>query len=182
MRALATRLHGPVLLEPAVHGDGRGFFLETYRANVWAEHGVDDVFVQDNHSRSRQGVLRGMHFSIGDGQAKLVRCTRGRILDVVVDLRRRSPTYGEWESAELDDEQARQLYVPIGFAHGFCVLSDVADVVYKCSTYYDGATERGFRYDDPDVGIAWPQDIALVVSERDTTAPLLREIAGELPF
>ena len=182
MRALATRLDGLVLLEPAVHGDGRGFFLESYRANVWAEHGVDDVFVQDNHSRSRQGVLRGMHFSIGDGQAKLVRCARGRILDVVVDLRHRSPTYGEWESAELDDEQARQLYVPVGFAHGFCVLSEVADVAYKCSTYYDGATERGFRYDDPDIGIAWPQDIALVVSERDTTAPLLREIAGELPF
>jgi dTDP-4-dehydrorhamnose 3,5-epimerase len=182
MRALATRLDGVVLLEPDIHGDARGFFLESYRANVWAEHGVDDVFVQDNHSRSRQGVLRGMHFAIGGGQAKLVRCARGRILDVVVDLRRHSPTYGEWERAELDDEQARQLYIPVGFAHGFCVLSDVADVAYKCSTYYDGAVERGFRYDDPEVGIAWPQDLELLVSERDTTAPLLREIAGDLPF
>ena len=182
MRVLETGLRGLVLLEPDIHGDARGFFLESYRANVWTEHGIDDVFVQDNHSRSRQGVLRGMHFAIGEGQAKLIRCARGRILDVVVDLRRGSPTYGRWESVELDDEQACQLYVPVGFAHGFCVLSDVADVAYKCSTYYEGAVERGFRYDDPDVGIAWPRDLELLVSERDRTAPLLSEIAGELPF
>ena len=182
MRLIDTRLDGLVLLEPVVHGDTRGFFLESYRANVWAEHGVGDTFVQDNHSRSARGVLRGMHFSIGDGQAKLVRCARGRILDVVVDLRRASPTYGEWESVELDDEQARQLYIPVGFAHGFCVLSDVADVTYKCSTYYDGAIERGFRYDDPDVGIEWPDDVELLVSERDRSAPTLAQIAGELPF
>src|SRR5918997_165753 len=170
MRLLDTRLDGPILLEPAVHGDARGFFLESYRANVWAEHGIDDEFVQDNHSRSGQGVLRGMHFSIGDGQAKLVRCARGRILDVAVDLRRASPTYGEWESAELDDERARQLYIPVGFAHGFCVLSEVADVTYKCSTYYHGAVERGFAYDDPEVGIEWPEDLELLVSERDAGA------------
>jgi dTDP-4-dehydrorhamnose 3,5-epimerase len=182
MRALDTRLDGLVLLEPRVHGDGRGFFLESYRANVWAEHGVDDVFVQDNHSRSRRGVLRGMHFAIGDGQAKLVRCARGTILDVAVDLRRESPTFGRWEAFELDDVGARQLYIPVGFAHGFCVLSEIADVTYKCSTYYDGAVERGFRYNDPDVGIPWPQDMALLVSERDIEAPLLHEIAGELPF
>jgi dTDP-4-dehydrorhamnose 3,5-epimerase len=182
MRRLATRLDGPVLLEPEVRGDARGFFLESYRANVWGEYGVETGFVQDNHSRSGRGVLRGMHFSIGAGQAKLVRCARGRILDVVVDLRRESPTFGEWESVELDDDHARQIYIPVGFAHGFCVLSDVADVTYKCSTYYDGAIERGFRYDDPDVAIAWPQDIALVVSERDRHALTLREIAGELPF
>jgi dTDP-4-dehydrorhamnose 3,5-epimerase len=182
MRLIETRLEGPVLLQPPVHGDARGFFLESYRANVWGEHGVDDVFVQDNHSRSGRGVLRGMHFSIGDGQAKLVRCARGTILDVVVDLRRASPTYGEWESHDLDDELARQLYIPIGFAHGFCVLSEVADVTYKCSTYYDVAVERGFRYDDPDVGIAWPQDLDLLVSQRDVEAPTLREVAGGLPF
>lgn len=182
MRLLDTRLEGPLLLEPAVHGDGRGFFVESYRANVWAEHGVGDAFVQDNHSRSRRGVLRGMHVSIGEGQAKLVRCARGRILDVVVDLRRGSPTYGESESVELDDELHRQLYIPIGFAHGFCVLSEVADVTYKCSTYYDGAVERGFRYDDPDAAIAWPEDMALLVSARDMHAPTLREIAAELPF
>ncbi|MGH2941889.1 MAG: dTDP-4-dehydrorhamnose 3,5-epimerase [Solirubrobacteraceae bacterium] len=182
MRQIDTRLEGPILLEPAVHGDARGFFLESYRANVWAEHGIGDVFVQDNHSRSARGVLRGMHFSIGAGQAKLVRCARGAILDIVVDLRRRSPTYGEWEGHELDETSARQLYVPIGFAHGFCVLSEVADVTYKCSSYYDPAVERGFRYDDPDVGIGWPQDMALLVSQRDIDAPALREIAGGLPF
>jgi dTDP-4-dehydrorhamnose 3,5-epimerase len=182
MALIDTRLDGPILIEPAVHSDPRGFFLESYRANVWAEHGVRDVFVQDNHSRSARGVLRGMHFAVGDGQAKLVRCARGAILDVVVDLRRGSSTYGEWEAHELDDERARQIYVPVGFAHGFCVLSDVADVTYKCSTYYDAAVERGFRYDDPDVAIAWPQDMALLVSRRDIEAPMLREIAGELPF
>jgi dTDP-4-dehydrorhamnose 3,5-epimerase len=182
MRRLDTRLDGLVLLDPDVHGDARGFFLESYRANVWAEHGVYVGFVQDNHSRSGRGVLRGMHFSIGDGQAKLVRCARGRILDVAVDLRRASPTYGEWESFELDDEHAHQLYVPVGFAHGFCVLSELADVTYKCSTYYHPDVERGFRYDDPEVAIDWPQDIALLVSERDKTAPTLREIADELPF
>jgi dTDP-4-dehydrorhamnose 3,5-epimerase len=182
VRRLPTRIDGPVLLEPAIHGDARGFFLESYRANVWAEHGVGDAFVQDNHSRSGRGVLRGMHFSIGAGQAKLVRCARGRILDVVVDLRRASPTFGGWEAVELDDEAARQLYIPIGFAHGFCVLSDLADVTYKCSTYYDGAIERGFAFDDPEVGIAWPEGLEPVVSERDTHAPLLSEIAAELPF
>lgn len=182
MRRLDTRLEGLVLLAPEIHGDKRGFFVESYRANVWAEHGIAGDFVQDNHSRSGQGVLRGMHFSIGDGQAKLVRCARGQIFDVVVDLRRASATYGEWESFELDDIQAHQLYIPVGFAHGFCVLSDLADVTYKCSTYYHADVERGFRYDDPDVGIAWPQDIALLVSDRDVHAPLLAEIAGELPF
>jgi dTDP-4-dehydrorhamnose 3,5-epimerase len=182
MALIDTRLDGPILIEPAVHSDPRGFFLESYRANVWAEHGIRDVFVQDNHSRSRRGVLRGMHFAVGDGQAKLVRCARGAILDVVVDLRRGSSTYGEWEAHALDDERARQIYVPVGFAHGFCVLSDVADVTYKCSTYYDATVERGFRYDDPDVAIAWPQDLALLVSQRDIEAPTLRQIAGELPF
>ena len=182
MRLLDTRLDGLVLLEPDVHGDERGFFVESYRANVWAQHGIDDTFVQDNHSRSRRGVLRGLHFSIGEGQAKLVRCARGRILDVAVDLRRASPTFGEWESFELDDEHGHQLYIPVGFAHGFCVLSEIADVTYKCSTYYDEAVERGFAYNDDDVAVAWPQDIALLVSERDMHAPQLREIAAELDF
>ncbi|HEV7804246.1 MAG TPA: dTDP-4-dehydrorhamnose 3,5-epimerase [Solirubrobacteraceae bacterium] len=182
MRLLDTRIDGLVHLQPDVHGDARGFFVESYRAELWARHGIDDDFVQDNHSRSGRGVLRGMHFAIGAGQAKLVRCARGRILDVAVDLRRGSPTYGEWESFELDDEHGRQLYVPVGFAHGFCVLSDVADVTYKCSAYYDAEVERGFRYDDPDVAIAWPADMALQVSHRDVAAPLMREIADELHF
>jgi dTDP-4-dehydrorhamnose 3,5-epimerase len=182
MRRLDTRLEGPILLVPDVHDDARGFFLESYRANVWAQHGVGDTFVQDNHSRSARGVLRGMHFSIGAGQAKLVRCARGRILDVVVDLRRASPTFGDWEGFELDDSSAHQIYIPIGFAHGFCALSEVADVTYKCSTYYDAAIERSFHYNDEDVAIAWPDDMALLVSQRDVEAPMLREIADELPF
>jgi dTDP-4-dehydrorhamnose 3,5-epimerase len=182
MERLDTRLQGPVLLAPRFHPDERGFFVESFRADVWAEHGVDETFVQDNHSRSGRGVLRGMHFSIGAGQAKLVRCARGAILDVVVDLRRASPTYREWESFELDDERHHQLFVPIGFAHGFCVLSEIADVTYKCSTYYDGAVERGFAYDDPDIDIGWPDDMALLVSQRDIDAPTLAEIADDLPF
>jgi dTDP-4-dehydrorhamnose 3,5-epimerase len=181
MRALPTRLDGVLLVEPTVHGDERGFFAETYRANVLAELGIDVEFVQDNHSRSRRGTLRGMHFQTHPGQAKLVRCARGAILDVVVDLRRGSDTFGQWEGHELDDRTMRQLWVPVGFAHGFCVISDEADVVYKCSSYYDGATEGGIAYDDPDVGIAWPA-LPLTVSERDRTAPRLAEIAGALPF
>jgi dTDP-4-dehydrorhamnose 3,5-epimerase len=182
MERLPTRLDGLVLLAPDVHGDARGFFTESYRANLWAEHGVDDTFVQDNHSRSSRGVVRGMHFSIGDGQAKLIRAARGRIWDVVVDLRRDSPTYGEWEAVELDDETLRQLYIPVGFAHGFCVLSEIADVVYKCSSYYDPAVERGFKWDDSEVGIEWPDGMELRVSQRDTDAPLLSAIADDLPF
>jgi dTDP-4-dehydrorhamnose 3,5-epimerase len=182
MERLTTRLDGPVLLAPAVHGDARGFFLESYRVDAWAEHGVRDAFVQDNHSRSARGVVRGMHVTLGPGQAKLVRCARGAILDVVVDVRPASPTYGEWEGFELDDASAHQLYVPLGFAHGFCVLSEVADVTYKVSSYYDPRHERGFRYDDPAVGIAWPQDVTLQVSERDRTAPPLSDLRPDLPF
>jgi len=181
MRALKTRLDGPLLLEPQVHGDERGFFVESYRHSALAEAGVHDTFVQDNHSRSSRGVVRGIHFSIGDGQAKLVRCARGSILDVVVDLRRGSPTFGEWEGHELDDRALHQLYVPIGFGHGFCVTSETADVIYKCSSYYDGAIERGIAYDDPEVGIDWP-DIELIVSARDSDAPRLADVVGELPF
>lgn len=181
MKRLETRLEGLVLLAPTVHGDERGFFTETYRENVWAEHGVHEHFVQDNHSRSRRGTLRGMHFQTDPGQAKLIRCARGRILDVVVDLRRGPGTFGEWEAVELDDESMQQLFIPVGFAHGFCVLSDVADVVYKCSSYYDGATESQITFDDADVGLPWP-DIELIVSDRDREAPCLRDIADELPF
>jgi dTDP-4-dehydrorhamnose 3,5-epimerase len=177
-----TRLEGPLLIEPAVHGDARGFFTETYRANVFAEHGIDDDWVQDNHSRSRLGVVRGMHYQTDPGQAKLIRCSRGSIVDVVVDVRRGSPTFGEWEAVELSDDNMRQLYVPIGFAHGFCVTSELADVIYKCSWYYVPETEAGFRYDDPDVGIEWPAGIELQPSQRDIDAPLLREVRDELPF
>jgi dTDP-4-dehydrorhamnose 3,5-epimerase len=138
-------------------------------------------FVQDNHSRSSRGILRGIHFQTTPGQAKLVRCLRGRVWDLAVDLRRKSPTYGEWEGHELDDERHRQLFVPVGFGHGFCVLSDVADVAYKLSSPYDPATEAGIAWDDPDVGVDWPIDDP-ILSERDRGAPRLAEIADELPW
>jgi dTDP-4-dehydrorhamnose 3,5-epimerase len=179
MRSLEMHLEGPILIEPVKHGDDRGFFSETYRRNVVAELGITDEFVQDNHSRSRRGVLRGMHYQ--PGMAKLVRCARGTILDVLVDIRRDSPSFGRWQAIELDDRHGRQVYCPDGFAHGFCVLSEEADVIYKCSAYYDPHHEGGFRYDDPDVGIAWPE-LELQVSERDRSAPLLRELADDLPF
>ena len=133
MERLPTRLDGLVLLALAVHGDERGFFQETYREDAWAEHGVTGPFVQDNHSRSRRGTVRGIHFQTHPGQGKLVRCARGRVWDVVVDLRRDSPTFGEWEAAELDDVTGAQLWIPVGFGHGFCVLSESADFVYKCT-------------------------------------------------
>jgi dTDP-4-dehydrorhamnose 3,5-epimerase len=176
-----NRLDGLALLTPTKHGDDRGFFMETYRADAWAAQGVPAEFVQDNHSRSRRGTVRGMHFQLSPGQGKLVRVARGRVLDVVVDIRRESPTFGQWEGFELDDEGAQQLWIPVGFAHGFCVLSDVADFVYKCTSYFDPATESGFSFADPDVGIEWP-DGELIYSERDRTAPRLAEIADSLPF
>ena len=156
MERLETRLEGPVLVRPVVHGDHRGFFHESYRREVYADLGIAEEFVQDNHSRSAHGVLRGMHFQVGDGMAKLVRCARGAIVDVVVDLRRGSPTFGEWEAFRLDEENLHQLYCPVGFAHGFVVVGDIADVMYKCSSYYDESIERGIAYDDPDVAIEWP--------------------------
>jgi dTDP-4-dehydrorhamnose 3,5-epimerase len=175
MNRLETRLSGPLLLEPAVHGDSRGFFLETFRASTLAELGVHEKWVQDNHSRSARGVLRGMHFQ--PGMAKLVRCARGAILDVLVDIRPGSASFGHWEGHELDDERHHHLYVPDGFAHGFCVLSETADVIYKCSAYYDPAAESGFRFDDPQVGIKWPEGLDFQTSERDRSAPLLSELS-----
>jgi dTDP-4-dehydrorhamnose 3,5-epimerase len=182
MERLDTRIDGLVLIQPRVHGDARGFFQETFRCDAFARLGVDVDFVQDNHSRSTCGVVRGMHFQVGDGQAKLVRCARGAIVDVVVDIRRGSPSFGEWEAFELDDESLRELYVPVGFAHGFCVTSEVADVVYKCSSYYDPELERGISYRDPDVGIDWPPGLELIPSARDAEAPLLQDAAPEIPF
>jgi dTDP-4-dehydrorhamnose 3,5-epimerase len=178
---LPTELDGVVLIEPDVHGDDRGFLVETWRRDRWAELGVDVEFVQHNHSRSVRGTLRGLHFQTSPGQAKLVRCMRGRIFDVAVDLRRGSPTFGRWEGHELDDERHRQLLVPVGFGHGFCVLSEEADVSYLLSSVYDPATEAGIAWDDPDVGVEWPVSEPLL-SERDRAAPRLEEVAGSLPW
>jgi dTDP-4-dehydrorhamnose 3,5-epimerase len=182
MQRLETRLDGLVLLEPKVHGDARGFFVETFRADVAGAHGIPTVFAQDNHSRSRRGTLRGIHFQTHPGQGKLVRVARGVVWDVVVDLRRGSPTFGEWEGVELDDEAGRMLWIPVGFGHGFLVLSDVADFIYKCTSYYDAATEAGIRFDDPEVGIEWPSGVELLYSERDRVAPRLADVADSLPF
>ena len=180
-RRLETRLDGVVLVEPEVHGDERGFLVETYSAPGWREAGIDVEFVQDNHSRSRAGILRGLHFQTSPGQAKLVRCLRGRIWDVAVDLRRDSPTYRRWEGHELDDQRHRQIFVPVGFAHGFCVLSDEADVAYKLSSLYDPETEAGIAWDDPDVGVEWPITEP-ELSGRDRSAPRLADVAAELPW
>ncbi len=183
MKALPTRLDGPILIAPEVLADERGFFAETYRRNVFAELGIPEEMVQDNHSRSSRGIVRGMHFQVGRGAAKLVRAGRGAIYDVAVDVRVGSPTFGEWEGFELSEENMRVLYCPVGFAHGFCVLSDVADVMYKQSNYYANETERGIAYNDPDVGIAWPLPVQeLIPSQRDASAPLLRDIIEDLPF
>ncbi len=182
MKVLPSTLDGVLEIEPDVFGDHRGFFVETFRAETLAEAGVDVTFVQDNHSRSRRGTLRGMHFQTAPGQAKLVRCARGAIFDVAVDLRRNSPTFGRWAGFTLDDESMREVFVPAGFAHGFCVLSEVADVVYKCSSYYDPATESEIAYDDPELAIAWPTEVEPIVSERDANAPRLADVAAALPF
>ncbi len=179
--SLPTRLGGVVLVEPRVHGDERGFMVETFRRDAWAALGIDVEFVQHNHSRSAKGTLRGIHFQTEPGQAKLVRCARGEILDVVVDLRRGSPTHGQWEAHVLDDVRHRQLFVPVGFGHGFAVISEVADVTYLVSSLYDPATEAGIAWDDPDVGVDWQVSDPLL-SERDKTAPRLAEIADSLPF
>ena len=178
---LPTKLDGLVLLEPAVHGDSRGFMVETYRAGTWAELGMEVEFVQHNQSRSTLGTLRGIHFQTEPGQAKLVRCPRGAILDVAVDLRSGSPTFGQWEGHVLDDEKHRQLFVPVGFGHGFAVLSDVADVTYLLSNEYDPSTEAGIAWDDPDVAVDWQVEHPLL-SERDKSAPQLAEVAETLPF
>jgi dTDP-4-dehydrorhamnose 3,5-epimerase len=179
VESLPIRLEGPLLLQPTIHRDDRGFFIETYRTEALASLGVDDDWVQDNHSRSARGVIRGLHFQ--PGMAKLIRCARGEIVDVLVDLRRGSPSFGQWEAFTLNDENLRALYCPDGFGHGFCVTSEVADVVYKCSTYYDPSAESGISYRDPDIGIEWP-DVELIPSKRDQAAPPLRDVEDGLPF
>lgn len=180
-RAVPTGIEGLLLIEPDVHGDERGFFLETFSDGLWAALGVETAFVQHNHSRSRQGTLRGLHFQTDPGQAKLVRCARGEIFDVAVDLRRDSPTFREWRGFRLDDRDHRQLFVPAGFAHGFCVVSDEADVTYLVSSHFNPATEAGIRWDDPAIGVEWPVTDPLL-SDRDREAPLLAEIEADLPF
>ncbi len=183
MRRLPTDLPEVILLEPLVLEDDRGFFMETYSRRVLAELGIDCEFVQDNHSRSGRGVLRGFHYQLGQPQAKLVRATVGSVYDVVVDVRRGSPSFGRWVAAELSAANRRLLFAPAGFAHGFLVTSEVAEFQYKCSDYYAPAEERGIRWDDPDLAVPWPlQGPAPVLSNRDQTWPRLGEIPqADLP-
>ena len=159
-------LSGLLLIKPRVFRDSRGFFVETYSEPRYAAAGMDAPFVQDNHSRSGRGTLRGLHYQASPGQAKLIRVASGTIYDVAVDIRPDSPTFGKWYGATLDAESHAQLYVPIGFAHGFCVTSESADVVYKVTSVYDANTECGIRWNDPDIGVEWPLD-APILSERD---------------
>ena len=170
-----TLLPGVKLIEPRVFGDDRGFFLESWNVRVFAEAGLDLAFVQDNHSRSTKGVLRGLHYQLGTPQGKLVRVTAGAVFDVAVDIRRSSPHFGQWVGYELSDANRHMLYVPPGFAHGFVTLSASADFLYKCTTLYDGPNDRSLRWDDPAIGIAWPLDAPPLLSTKDAAAPLLAD-------
>ncbi len=169
MRITNLELDGLKLITPDIFGDERGFFLETYNAVRYKEAGIHEAFVQDNHSRSIKGTLRGLHYQSQPGQAKLVRVTLGRIWDVAVDIRPDSPTFGRWLGLELDAEKREQLFIPIGFAHGFCVLSDAAEVQYKVSAPYDAKTECGLSFSDPHLAVAWPITEP-ILSARDTHA------------
>jgi dTDP-4-dehydrorhamnose 3,5-epimerase len=165
-----------IVIKPRVYSDQRGFFAESYRKSHFRENGIDNDFVQDNLSRSTRGTIRGLHYQLINPQAKLVSVTRGRVLDVVVDVRKGSPTFGRYVTEELTSDNKWMLYVPEGFAHGFCVLSDEADFYYKCSDYYNPDGERGIAWNDPDIGIEWPVSDPPVLSERDSRLPRLKEM------
>ena len=174
MNFTETHLPGVILIEPRVFGDSRGFFMETYNAAKFRELGIDATFVQDNHSRSARGVVRGLHFQEPNAQGKLVRCPRGSLFDVAVDVRRGSPSFGKWVGIELSEENKRMLWVPPGFAHGFCALTDDAELVYKTTEIYRPEFDRAILWNDPEIGIEWPiTDPSL--SAKDTAAPLLRD-------
>lgn len=174
MEIVDLRLKGLKLIKPKIFKDSRGFFLESYNQTLYQRNGITPIFVQDNHSFSQKDTIRGMHFQSKPGQAKLLRVSHGEIFDVAVDIRPDSPTFGQWEGVILNDQNHYQLFVPIGFAHGFCVLSPDAHVMYKVSSPYDATTEMGFRWNDPIINITWPT-INPVVSDRDQKAPLFNE-------
>ena len=178
MNVIETKLSGVVIIEPKVFGDHRGFFLETFQADRYREQaGIDQPFVQDNHSRSSQGVLRGLHYQITKPQGKLVRVVRGEVLDVAADIDPNSPTYGQYEAVILSEDNHRQFWVPPGYAHGFVVLSDVADFEYKCTDYYDPSDEGGVIWNDPELGIDWKIDQPKL-SEKDLALPTLAQLRG----
>ncbi|MGO9832261.1 MAG: dTDP-4-dehydrorhamnose 3,5-epimerase [Myxococcaceae bacterium] len=179
MNVTPTKLPGVLLVEPRVFGDARGFFLETFQAERYAAAGIQGPFVQDNLSRSAKGTLRGLHFQEPRAQGKLVQVLRGAVWDVAVDVRKGSPHFGAWLAVELTDDNRRQLWIPPGFAHGFCVLSETADFFYKCTDFYAPECERAVRWDDPALGIGWPLASPLI-SAKDRSAPALAE-APTLP-
>jgi len=167
LKFIATSLAGVLIIEPEVFRDGRGFFLETFQQEKYAEGGIDKIFVQDNLSHSTRGTLRGLHYQLKHPQGKLVHVVTGEIFDVAVDIRRGSPTFGQWEGVYLSAENHRQIYVPEGFAHGFCVLSDTANVMYKCTDFYTPGDEYGILWSDPVIGIDWPLASA-ILSDKDS--------------
>lgn len=180
MRLLETGLPGVLLIAPEVFPDDRGYFLEVWQRERYREAGVAAPFVQCNQAGSRRGVLRGLHYQVGRPQAKLVWAVRGEIFDVAVDIRRGSPHFGRWYGALLSEANRRQLYVPAGFAHGYCVTSESAEVLYLCSDFYHPAGDRGLRWDDPRLGIAWPEG-PKILSPKDAALPLLAAAGGDLP-
>jgi len=183
MHVIETPIAGVKVIEPKSFGDARGFFLETFSAHRYRDAGIDAVFVQDNHSRSRKGVLRGLHYQLHHPQGKLVSVTRGEVLDIAVDIRVGSPTFGQWYSVLLNDENHRQMYVAPGLAHGFVVLSETVDFVYKCTDYYHPEDEKGLLWNDPAIGVDWQIDEPLL-SEKDRHNKTLAELqaANELPL
>ena len=180
MRVVPTEIPGVLIIEPEVFADGRGFFMETYHAARYREHGIEGPFVQANHSRSVAGTLRGLHLQVRRPQGKLVRVIEGEVYDVCVDVRRGSPTFGRWVGVTLTAENVRQCYVPPGFAHGFCVLTPVAQVEYKCTDFYDPGGELGVAWNDPALAISWPVRDP-VLSSRDKGHPILAELGDKLP-
>jgi len=180
MQVVPTRLPGVVVIEPDVHRDGRGFLVETFHAERYRHHGIDGPFVQDNHSRSGGGTLRGLHLQRARPQGKLVRVVAGVIFDVAVDVRRGSPTFGRWVGVTLSAENFRQCYVPAGFAHGFCVVGDGAEVFYKCTAAYDPENEIGIAWNDPSLAIEWPIREP-ILSKRDAANPILSDVMDRLP-
>ena len=180
MKVISTTLDDCVIIEPDVFHDDRGFFLETFQIDRLKEiAGIHHSFVQDNHSRSTKGVLRGLHFQQNNPQGKLVRVARGSVLDIAVDLRPKSNTFGQVATIELSDSNFQQLWVPPGFAHGFLVLSEVADFQYKCTQYYDQTDEQSIHWQDPDLGIPWPTDIEIIISARDAKAQSFQEYCAK---
>jgi dTDP-4-dehydrorhamnose 3,5-epimerase len=181
MKISSTILDGVLLIEPDVFGDARGFFSETWQRDKYARQGLDVNFVQDNHSRSSKGVLRGLHYQLEKPQGKLVRVARGSVFDVVVDIRKGSPTFGQWFGTELSEQNFLQLYIPPGYAHGFLTLEDDTDFLYKCTEYYDPGSEHGIAWNDPDIGIIWPGSDFLV-SEKDKKNRCLADMEANLPI